>query len=351
MSAPPPGSEPRLVRFGVFELDTRTRELRKRGTKLKLPEQSIQILATLLERGGELVTRDELQKKLWPNDTIVEFDHSINAAIKRLRQALGDTAETPRFIETLPRRGYRFIYPVPSETGQPNESPKDNPPPRRRWLSSAAAAGLAILAVSGAVWVGKRTNAGSRTPQPSRENPLISLPGAVSSPSFSPDGKQVAYSWRDAEGAGGAGMYVKLVEAGTALRLTNPPQDDHTPKWSPDGQWVAFWRHLPPNSGVHVVSALGGSARRITGLESCGGLDWLPDGQHLLVSQSRVVPEEPGNGSTTATAPSRLWLVAVETGQRQPLTSPPAGTLRFRSCSFARWRDGSDCSVERSRRL
>jgi DNA-binding winged helix-turn-helix (wHTH) protein len=103
---------PRYVRFGAFELDTRTRELRKRGIGLKLPEQSIQILAMLLGREGELVTREELQNKLWPNDTIVEFDHSINAAIKRLRQALGDTAETPRFIETLPRRGYRFIYPV-----------------------------------------------------------------------------------------------------------------------------------------------------------------------------------------------------------------------------------------------
>jgi len=103
---------PKCVGFGVYELDTQTRELRKRGIRLKLPEQSIQILAMLMERPGELVTREELQSKLWPNDTIVEFDHSINAAIKRLRQALGDTAETPRFVETLPRRGYRFIYPV-----------------------------------------------------------------------------------------------------------------------------------------------------------------------------------------------------------------------------------------------
>ncbi len=115
------------VRFGVFELDTRTRELRKNGLRLKLPEQSIQILAMLLERPGELVTREELPKKVWPNDTVVEFDHSINAAIKRLRQALGDTAESPRFLETLPRRGYRFVYPVRTEApmqpalAQPNE--------------------------------------------------------------------------------------------------------------------------------------------------------------------------------------------------------------------------------------
>lgn len=122
MKEQPSGSARRCTRFGVFELDTRTRELRKHGVKLKVPEQSIQILVTLLERQGELVTREELQKKLWPNDTVVEFDHSINAAIKRLRQALGDTAETPRFIETLPRRGYRFIYPVQGALETPDQS-------------------------------------------------------------------------------------------------------------------------------------------------------------------------------------------------------------------------------------
>jgi eukaryotic-like serine/threonine-protein kinase len=103
-----------LIQFGAFELDLRARELRKFGLKIGLPEQSIQILAMLLSRPSELVLREEIQKKLWPNDTIVEFDHSINAAVKRLRRALGDEAEEPRFIETLPRRGYRFIYPVDS---------------------------------------------------------------------------------------------------------------------------------------------------------------------------------------------------------------------------------------------
>ena len=122
MKDPLPRSAPRCVRFGAYELDTRTRELRKGGVRLKVPEQSIQILSMLLEREGELVTREELQNKLWPNDTIVEFDQSINAAIKRLRQALGDAAETPRFIETLPRRGYRFVYPVEGVSEAPDES-------------------------------------------------------------------------------------------------------------------------------------------------------------------------------------------------------------------------------------
>jgi DNA-binding winged helix-turn-helix (wHTH) protein len=103
---------PDAVRFGTFELDLRARELRKNGLKIHLPEQSIRILAMLLERPGEVVTREEIQAKLWADDTIVEFDHSINAAVKRLRQALGDSADNPRYVETLARRGYRFIASV-----------------------------------------------------------------------------------------------------------------------------------------------------------------------------------------------------------------------------------------------
>ena len=108
----PVKQHPDVVRFGTFELDLRARELHKNGLKIHVPEQSIQILAMLLERPGEVVTREEIQAKLWPDDTIVEFDHSINAAVKRLRQALGDSADNPRYVETLARRGYRFIAPT-----------------------------------------------------------------------------------------------------------------------------------------------------------------------------------------------------------------------------------------------
>lgn len=101
-----------IVRFGVYEIDLRAGELRKSGVKVKLPEQPFQILALLLEHPGEVVTREEIQQKLWPDGTFVDFEHSLNAAVKRLREALGDSADTPRYIETLPRRGYRFIYPV-----------------------------------------------------------------------------------------------------------------------------------------------------------------------------------------------------------------------------------------------
>src|SRR5579859_3736062 len=101
-----------IIRFGAFELDRNSGELRKSGLKIHLREQPFRILAMLIERPGEIITREEIQKILWPNDTVVEFEHSINAAIKALRSALGDDADNPRFVETLPRRGYRFIAPI-----------------------------------------------------------------------------------------------------------------------------------------------------------------------------------------------------------------------------------------------
>src|SRR5205814_10357612 len=103
---------PRLIRFGVFELDLRSGELQKQGRKIRLEGQPVQVLICLLENPGELVTREELHRKLWPADTFVNFEHGLNAAVKKLRQALSDLADNPRFVETLPRRGYRFIAPI-----------------------------------------------------------------------------------------------------------------------------------------------------------------------------------------------------------------------------------------------
>jgi len=111
-----------LLRFGVFDVDLRTQELRKYGTRLKLPRQSFQVLQILLERPGELVTREELHKALWSFDTFVDFDHGLNNAVKRIRKALGDSADAPHFIETLPRLGYRFIATVEVANGNSGSS-------------------------------------------------------------------------------------------------------------------------------------------------------------------------------------------------------------------------------------
>ena len=115
---------PRTALFGPYALDLRSGELRKFGTKVKMGEQAFQILCLLLEQPGEMVTREELRAKLWADDTFVDFDHGLNSAVQRLRDCLSDSAGKPRWVETIPRRGYRFVGQVEwSDAAPPSEMP------------------------------------------------------------------------------------------------------------------------------------------------------------------------------------------------------------------------------------
>ncbi len=140
---PVPTEKSRVVRFGVFEADLQETELRKSGLRIKLQDQPFQILTMLLERPGETVTREELRKRLWPADTFVDFDHSLNSSIKKLREALGDDSENPRFIETLHRRGYRFIAPVDASVSVTAETREEYRAPRT-WQGARAAKALSF---------------------------------------------------------------------------------------------------------------------------------------------------------------------------------------------------------------
>jgi DNA-binding winged helix-turn-helix (wHTH) protein len=143
-----------ILRFGVFEMDLRSGELRKQGVRIKLQDQPFQVLRLLLQQAGKLVTREELRSQIWPGDTFVDFDNSLNAAINKLREALGDSADSPRFIETLPRRGYRFIAPVSSNDQKPLAARAAAPPPRTRniVLSVALFFVAATVVILGMVW-------------------------------------------------------------------------------------------------------------------------------------------------------------------------------------------------------
>ena len=117
-----PSFTAKIVRFGTFEADLASGELRKNGVRVRLQEQPFQVLVALLERAGEMVAREDLRQRLWPSDTFVDFDHSLNTAVNKLREALGDTAASPRFVQTVARRGYRFIAPVEVVEGSATES-------------------------------------------------------------------------------------------------------------------------------------------------------------------------------------------------------------------------------------
>ncbi|HEX6880859.1 MAG TPA: winged helix-turn-helix domain-containing protein, partial [Terriglobales bacterium] len=140
------------VCFGPFELDLHSGELFKNGMRIKLQGQPIQILSILLEQPGKLVSREEISQRLWPTDTFVDFEHSLNTAVKKLRSALGDEAETPRYIETLPRRGYRFIGEITSGPKPVSESVDDPAPPKPLSPSRKASRQVILIAsIIGAV--------------------------------------------------------------------------------------------------------------------------------------------------------------------------------------------------------
>src|SRR5579872_476040 len=161
-------------RFGLFSADPASGELRKNGSRIHLQEQPFRVLVLLLERAGTLVSREELRKAIWTSDTFVEFDQGLNTAVKKLRQSLGDAADNPRFIETMPRKGYRFIGPVAAEPAA-SVGRRSNP----RWLPATLAFAAAVTAAWLLPW---RPAPGLPTPVP-----LATYPGIKTEPSFSPD--------------------------------------------------------------------------------------------------------------------------------------------------------------------
>ena len=314
-------SPARVVRFSTFEVNLETGELRKQGQKLKLQEQPFQVLVALLERPGEVVTREELRRKLWPSDTFVDFDHSLNAAIKRLRDVLGDSAETPIFVETLARRGYRFIGNL-----QTPDATASTPPRPWQWLFNARIAVLCGL-IAGVLALfflyysqSGKSKAGQRAIAPA-VTPAVTNIGAKNTPSLSPDGQHLAFAWN-----GGAGphfsIYVKLTGTEELLRLTKQASIDFNPVWSPDGRYIAFCRLLKGESGIYIVPSLGGAERRVRNtlweeqeyyetLGTAGRLSWSPDGK-LLAFSDRPSREEHA---------SSIFLLSLDSLETRRLTS------------------------------
>src|SRR5262245_47159804 len=272
---------PVSVRFGAFDVSLDTQELRKHGVRLKLSGQAIQVLLILLEIPGQLVTREELQQQLWPGASFGDFEHGLNAAVNRLREVLGDSATEPTYIETIPRRGYRFIALVEGVSGDSAESPRFVETLRRRGYRFVAsvtspkqdfdhrdlwfrrhkrlALGVALLSMLCAV-------AYVLNLQPtSREDLTIvrftSYPGFESAPSFSPDGNEIVFSWyqdNEFSTAIGFDLYVKQFGNERAVRLTNHEANYIIPAWSPDGQNIAFTMIGKNGNGVYLMPALGG---------------------------------------------------------------------------------------------
>ena len=286
-----PSRDARRLHFAEFEFDVVTRELFKAGQRLRVPDQSLEVLLTLLEHPGALVSREQLRARLWPADRFVDFEHGLNAAVRRLRDALDDSAAAPRFIETLPKRGYRFIGtlgerqphpppPSPPFDGDTGSSEVPPPHPSRRARQMLVVLSLLIIGLIATASYLAPTSDRTFVPSEPVLARLTFEPGLQTDPSLSPDGSLIAYS---ADTAGNFDIWIQPVEGGHPIQVTTDPAHDWQPDWSPDGRELVF-RSERLDGGIFVVPSSGGHPRQLTNFGYRPR--WSPDGAQIAFMET-----------------------------------------------------------------
>ena len=355
---------PGIVHFGVFEVDLRAGELRRDGLKVRLQEQPFRVLALLIEKPGEVVTREDVREKLWSADTYVDFDKSLNTTVNKLREALGDSAENPRFVQTLHRRGYRFIAPVqaitaessalgqapPVGTGTPaGPSPRSGDaeasaasPPSQTIVSGQAQTGSPVPAAE----IGARASAQARlawlvaalcfvallalafvhfreTPPEAPVRRFSFSQEGLSAASISPDGRYIAFA---VQTGGESSLWLRALESEAAREI--PGTDGARPVvsgWSPDSQSIVF----ATTPEIKRVSIDGGNPITLGQLPGTGpggflGVSWSPDGDRIVFSSR-----------------GRLWEIPARDGEPRVLLERE-GAIRSRTPHFLPTDGGSE---------
>jgi Tol biopolymer transport system component/DNA-binding winged helix-turn-helix (wHTH) protein len=295
-----------LYDFGAFRLDAADRALTKNGQVIPLTPKAFDTLVVLVRNSGHVVEKDALLKEVWPDTFVEEGVLAVNVAA--LRKALSEGEDGRSYIETVPRRGYRFIGEVQALKKPPKDEAAAEKPEQRKNSSArswALAAGLLALVLAGIVWFISRSGSTS-IPPPSVPIPLTSYPGTELSPTFSPDGSQVAFSW-DGERQDNFDIYVKLVDRADAVRLTSDPARDSSPAWSPDGRHIAFVR----DGTIFLIAPLGGAERKVADVQAFD-IAWTRDARSLVVSAGKFFKR-------------RLILLSVDTGGVKELTTAALG--------------------------
>lgn len=273
------------IRFGGYEVDAAAGELRRKGRRIALQEQPFQVLVALLEKPGEVVTREYLRERLWPGQPFVDFDQGVNTAINKLRDALGDSAANPRFVETVPRRGYRFTFPVDSALDEDSaahtrERPTAEVFQSRRWAAWAAAV-VAFVSLLGAVyWVLRPSQPALPLRRFTLRTPAANFQSFVfnRSTSISPDGKRIAFI-SDADGV--RRLWIQSLEQDKAVAI-EASEGAADPFWSPDSRFVGF--ALPIPSKLMRVPVEAGGVAEICPLPGglYSGATWSPDGSTIV---------------------------------------------------------------------
>lgn len=391
-----------VYRFGPFEVKVSAGELLKDGRPIKLQELPRRLLVALLEDAGAVISREELRSRLWPRDTFVDFDGSLRVAVGKLREALNDDASNPRYIETVSKRGYRFLVsdvsrvqavaaaaslpgdprPVGSpatlgvapaslmlsaavsenrppaglagilepafQPADPSADRRREPVPRRM---KGIALSIALLVFAVGAFVAYRW---PRQQQHLEEQkvltavPFTALPGRATSPALSADGSRIAFAWNGgpAQGIKGFDLYVKAVGSETLLRLTQHPAEWISPVWSPDGTQIAFHRLAGSETGIYVVPALGGAERRLLSTKipdhSFSTISWSPNGDWIAYSD--LTPT--GEGTS-------VYLLSTETLESKQISIPstcirggmPAFSHQGGSLAFWCFRNDNDAAL------
>jgi Tol biopolymer transport system component/DNA-binding winged helix-turn-helix (wHTH) protein len=331
----------RTFRFGDFEFSVRAGELRRDGTVVRLQYRPLRVLAVLLENSGEVVTRDEIRQQVWQDADIQDFDNSLRVAVAKLRQALEDDPDNPRYIETLPRRGYRWLYPVsytdaapvvveptlPSRDPFPSFPTPVETSPELLSRSRTRPGSLLIRSILFTLLLWTAAFATWRYLRPRPElpdpklSPLTTYPGLETTPCLSPDGKHVAFAWTGPNSSDPYRVYFRPIGDDRARRLTETPLDaaDGDPVWAPDGKSIYFFRRGGERSGIYVASIGGGPAHLVVATSFTGGrrvrrarFDVSPTGKML------VYPDELPGQDTIG-----LFLLDLGTHQARQITNPP----------------------------
>ena len=324
----------RRVQFGLFEADLKTGELRRSGILVRLQSQPFKLLAALLEEPGQVISREALQQRLWGADTTVDFDHSLGIAVNKLREALGDHAENPRFVETLAKRGYRFIAPVktlaPEASTHPGESQTaaatalPHNLPGRRWLWVSAGLGAVCLALVLLLWLRPPSHRPYRVVQVTYSghvltNNLDDLDVETFSSSVS-DGTRLYFSHMD----NGNPVLAVALAANGEISHVNLPSEIGAPligSLSPDGSKLIVHSHLQaePEQPLWIVPTLGGDVRRVPNVLAHDAT-WMPDGRRLLIANGNELTVVGADGSDPhkllATPGLAFWLRWSPDGSR-----------------------------------